>query len=269
LDNPLIATVTSATFESEVILGSATRPVLCDFFADWCQPCRQLAPVLERLAARYAGRVAVVKLDTDADAGVAARFGVKSLPTVVLFRAGQPVEASVGLQPEAALAALVERHLERPADAECAAALALARAGDVDGALATLARLIEAEPGRAPYHAARLDVLIDAGRFDAALHELASLPVGLGGDASLGRRGARLALARAAATTAGHPPARARAAAALLAGDAAAGIDGLLALMRQAPVADAAALLRAAFVLLGEEHPLTGASRRRMAALMH
>jgi thioredoxin 2 len=85
--------------------------VLVDFWAAWCGPCRTIAPILERLAGRYAGRLKVVKLDVDANQDVAARFGARSIPLLVLLRDGVEVERIVGAQPEHVLAAHVDRLL--------------------------------------------------------------------------------------------------------------------------------------------------------------
>jgi putative thioredoxin len=262
----LAVDVSRATFDAAVIARSHALPVLCDCWAAWCQPCRMLAPLVERTALAYAGRAEVVKIDTDAEAELAARFGVRSLPTLALFRRGELVEALVGMQPESALAALIERHLERPAEREREAALAAAAAGDVDGALTTLARLAAAEPGQLAHVLAQLDVLLAAGRYDDADALLARLPMGQGGDPALAPRHASLALGRAAAAPASGLGGAARA---FLAGEHAAALGRLLELMRQGPRAEAAGLLRAAFVLLGEANPLVADSRRRMAALMH
>lgn len=90
--------ITDANFEQEVL--KSTTPVLVDFWAEWCQPCRRLAPTIEKLATDYAGRVKVGKVDTDANHAVASKFGIKSIPTVILFKAGAVVQELVGLRGE-------------------------------------------------------------------------------------------------------------------------------------------------------------------------
>jgi thioredoxin 1 len=95
--------VTDATFASDVL--AAERPVLVDFFAGWCGPCHALAPSLEQLAAARAGEVEFVKLDVDANPEATLRFGVKGLPTLMLFKGGLPVASQVGLLPKARLEA--------------------------------------------------------------------------------------------------------------------------------------------------------------------
>jgi thioredoxin 1 len=93
--------ITSSNFQSEVV--ESDLPVLVDFWAEWCGPCRMIGPIVEELASDYAGRIKVAKLDTDAEQGLASRFGVLSIPTVLLFKDGQPVEQAIGARPKAAL----------------------------------------------------------------------------------------------------------------------------------------------------------------------
>lgn len=93
--------VTDETFEALVL--QADRPVLLDCWADWCAPCHALAPTIDRLAGDYAGRVTVGKLDVDANPGVAGRFDVRSIPTLLLFHHGRLIERLVGVQPRPAI----------------------------------------------------------------------------------------------------------------------------------------------------------------------
>jgi thioredoxin 1 len=95
--------VTDASFASDVL--AAEHPVLVDFFADWCGPCHALAPTLEQIASSRAGEVSVVKLDVDANPEATLRFGIKGLPTLMLFKAGEPVASQVGVLPKARLEA--------------------------------------------------------------------------------------------------------------------------------------------------------------------
>ncbi|MGH7639326.1 MAG: thioredoxin [Candidatus Dormibacteria bacterium] len=93
--------VSDSTFETEVI--KADKPVLVDFWADWCPPCKMLAPIVEDLASEYGPRVKVAKLDIDANPNIAGQFGVMSIPTLILFKEGQAVQRLVGYQPKSAL----------------------------------------------------------------------------------------------------------------------------------------------------------------------
>ena len=267
--------VATAEFDEVVVAGSGAQAVLVDFWAAWCAPCRAIAPLLERLAAEYAGRLLVVKVDADAEPELAARYGVRSLPTLAMFRSGKLVDAALGAQPEAVLRALIERHLDRPGDRERDAAIAAAAAGDLDGAITTLTRLAAAEPDRPQHYLALLDVLLDAGQLAAAAVALGHVPLALEGNAGLARRRARLLLATAAAgadAADGAATLCAAAAREFLTGHHAAGLDAWLGLMGSHPAYGRRAvpeLLKAAFSLLGEDHPLVGLCRRRLASLMH
>jgi thioredoxin len=103
--------VTDATFAREVVEASATRPVLLDCWADWCGPCRMVAPVLDQLAAESSGRYRVAKLDVDANKGTAAALRIQSIPTLFIYKNGQPVERITGAQPKHVLAARLAAHL--------------------------------------------------------------------------------------------------------------------------------------------------------------
>lgn len=98
--------ISSTEFQSKVL--QAAEPVLVDFFATWCGPCKMLAPTLDAVAAEVAGRAKVYKVDVDQSPDVAAQYGVMSVPTLILFKGGQPVKQMVGAQPKPALLALFD-----------------------------------------------------------------------------------------------------------------------------------------------------------------
>ena len=104
------AEVTDATFASDVL--KSDLPVLVDFWAPWCGPCRMVAPVVEELADEYRGKVKFVKLNTDDNVRTAARYGIRSIPTLLLFKDGQPADQVIGFRPKRELAKVLERALQ-------------------------------------------------------------------------------------------------------------------------------------------------------------
>ncbi len=96
-------------FQTEVL--QAAPPVLVDFWAPWCGPCRMVAPIVDKIAQTYAGRLKVVKLNTDDSPSIAGKYEVSGIPALILFKSGEPVDRIVGYVPEKQLAAMVEKHL--------------------------------------------------------------------------------------------------------------------------------------------------------------
>jgi putative thioredoxin len=142
-----VTAATDADFETAVIVRSRTVPVLVDFWADWCGPCKALGPVLERVASTYGERLAVVKVDTDRNQAVAQRYGIRSIPAVKLFKDGEVVGEFVGALPEKRVLAFLDPHLPDD-DARAAAAIAAAlAAGDLVVAEQAVAALVAREPG--------------------------------------------------------------------------------------------------------------------------
>ena len=115
-DTPYIFDVSgSASFEQLVIENSFHKPVLVDFWAEWCAPCKALMPLLAKIAEEYRGELLLAKVDCDAEQDIVARFGIRSLPTAVLFKDGQPVDGFAGAQPEAAIREMLKPHVTEPA----------------------------------------------------------------------------------------------------------------------------------------------------------
>ena len=149
--------VTAATFEQEVLEASATVPVVVDFWASWCAPCRVLGPILEKLEREYGGRFRLAKVDLDENPDIAAAFGVRSIPDVVAFREGRAVARFLGAQPESRVRAFVDALLPSPSE--------LAR---LKGGEANLRQALVLDPAN---DAARLDLaerLVEEGRLEEA-----------------------------------------------------------------------------------------------------
>ena len=141
---PYIFDATTADFDQSVIENSFHKPVLVDFWAEWCAPCKALMPMLQQIAESYQGELLLAKVDCDAEQDIVARFGIRSLPTVVLFKDGQPVDGFAGAQPESAVRKLLEPHVQMPPPAvadpleQAEALFAEGRIGDAEAVLKEL-----------------------------------------------------------------------------------------------------------------------------------
>ena len=144
-DSPFIIDVTRENFQ-QLMEASFEVPVLVDFWADWCQPCKVLMPVLAKLAEEYQGRFLLAKLNTEESQDIAAHFGIRSIPTVKLFRDGQVVDEFMGALPASDVRAFLDRHIARESDTEIDKAHALLSSGDADGAIALLLAARETDP---------------------------------------------------------------------------------------------------------------------------
>ena len=137
-------TVTAANFMTDVVEASGSTPVLVDFWAPWCGPCRQLMPILDRLAEQYAGRFKLAKVNTDEQQELAQQIGVRSLPTVVLFKDRTVVDHFIGVVPESQIRDLLDKHLPKTVDSPMQRAQQLKAAGD----FAAARKIVENELAR-------------------------------------------------------------------------------------------------------------------------
>ncbi len=193
----------AASFQADVLDASADMPVLVDFWADWCQPCKMLAPTLEKVAAGYAGRARIAKVNSDSEQALAARYGIRSLPTLLLFRNGQPAEQIVGVQPEGAIAALLDKYLPRPTDADRAEAARLLDTGRAPEAVLLLEKVLREDPNDEDARIELIEALAQSGMTAQADAMFAALPVNAMDAPRLKVAEARLHLAKAVA---GAPP---------------------------------------------------------------
>lgn len=168
--------VTTENFEALVLQASQQHPVLVDFWAPWCGPCQSLSPILEKLAAEYAGAFTVAKINTDDEQMLASQFGIRSLPTVALLHNGQVVDHFMGLQPESAIREMLDRHVQAPADEEIDQAQAALSSGDAEQAVALLQQKIAQEPDNHELKAELAGALLLTGATEDARQVLAALP---------------------------------------------------------------------------------------------
>ena len=181
-DSPFVVAVTADSFHRIVVEGSRERPVLVDFWADWCAPCRMLMPVLASLANDYGGKLLVAKVNTEEEQALAAEYGIRSLPTVQLFKDGRPVDQFMGALPESQIREFLERHLPRESDRLLARAQALLSAGDLEGATGMLEQVRAADPENARVRLLEAGIQAAAGNTQGAQEMLDDLPRELADD---------------------------------------------------------------------------------------
>jgi putative thioredoxin len=168
--------VTIKNFQAEVIVGSSQIPILVDFWAPWCGPCKTLSPVLEKLEADYAGRFKLAKVNSDTEQQLAAAFGIRSIPTCILMKDGQPVDGFMGAQPERQIRQFLDKHVPsvgaQQAQSELEQADALLDEGNAEAALARLKAAIDANPADDDTRYEYIRLLIGTYSFDQAQAEL-------------------------------------------------------------------------------------------------
>ena len=156
--------ITTADFDQIVIQGSKQQPVLVDFWAPWCGPCRALTPVLERLAQEYEGRFVLAKVNSDENQELAREFSIRSIPNVKAFVDGQLADEFLGALPESAVREFIDRLMPTSGELTRREAAARAAAGAPEDALALLASAAEREPNNDAVQVDRIELLLDLAR---------------------------------------------------------------------------------------------------------
>jgi len=295
-DSPFIVQLDEQNFMQLVVEASDTTPVLVDFWADWCAPCKALMPILEKLAIEYNGAFILAKLDTEAHPGIAQQLGIQSLPTVKLFKDRQLLNEFMGALPESEVRAFIEANVgpalpaEEPEpeveeDSLVATAMALFEQGQTEQAKQMLQTAQAEEPANAEILLALGQVCISTGDQDTAESCLKALPEAERDSAQANRLAGTLELARE--SDAGTSPQTLQAEldkdpsssevryklaiAEALAGNVQTGMDHLLKLVQTDPGYNDGApreKLLALFNVLGDD-PLVGQYRRKLFASLH
>jgi putative thioredoxin len=285
-DSPHLVAVTAQNFRQVVIEGSYERPVLVDFWADWCAPCRALMPVLAKLAEEYHGRLLVAKLNTEEEQALAAQMGIRSLPTVQLYRDGRPVDQFMGALPEAQVRAFLEPYLPRESDGLLEQIGDRLMVGDLAGAQAALDLARAKEPDNPRLFLVQVQIQAASGDTQGAEALLERVPLELAKDPEVLALRGQLRFANLAAGAPSEDELAARLAANpkdseasfLLAarqaatGDFATALASLLALLkRDRAYGDDAArkTMLLIFDLLGGEDPLVTAYRGKMLSALY
>ncbi|GEP03300.1 thioredoxin [Methylobacterium oxalidis] len=200
----LIRDTTTASFRQDVIAESMNRPVLVDFWAPWCGPCKQLTPVLEKAVKAAGGKVVLAKMNIDEHPSIAGQLGIQSIPAVIAFQRGQPVDGFMGAVPESQIKTFIER-LAGPSGptqidelmAEAETALA---EGDLAGASELYAAVLGQEPDNVAALAGLAKIQLDAGELENAKQVLAMVPEAKANDPALAGIRAAVELAEQAAS---------------------------------------------------------------------
>jgi len=202
--------VSTANFEQEVLEASKTVPVVVDFWAPWCAPCKVLKPILEKLAGEYGGRFKLAKVNSDENQELATAFGIRSIPDVMAFRDGKPVSHFLGALPESQVRAFIDGVLPKPSEVEQQRAAALRAAGDLDGAVGALRSALAIDRANDPARLDLAELLVELGRADEAEAMLGEVRPNIDWDARVEALKAAVSFARMRASGTTEPMLRAK-----------------------------------------------------------
>jgi putative thioredoxin len=175
-DSSFIYDVTAENFQQVVLQTSMSRPVLVDFWAEWCNPCKALMPTLAKLADAYQGKFILAKVNTEEQQQLATHFRIRSIPCVKLFLEGKLVDEFMGALPEAEIRSFIDKYIPRESDGLLAQAEQLLLQGDADGAGALIQQAAQMDPGSPRVMLANARYLATIGRLEEAEQQLNALP---------------------------------------------------------------------------------------------
>jgi putative thioredoxin len=273
--NADILEVAETNFDQEVVRYSMETPVVVDFWAPWCAPCRTLSPMLDRLASEAAGTFRLAKVNIDDNPGLSARFGVQSIPMLKAFREGKIVAQMIGAQPESEVRKFLRELAPGPADQALAEARGMLTARRWSEAEQAAGRALELEPSNSAAALIVVKAQLQAGKGSSALGMLDRFPPG--NETSTAERLRPLAALLSEVESSADQPVDAveagymQAARLLGRGNYPAALDGLLELLRHDKHYrndDARKVFLAALEILGEDNPLTRPYRDELASVL-
>ena len=283
---PVTITITSGNFMSNVVEASAHTPTLVDFWAPWCGPCKQLMPILDRLVEEYGGSFKLAKVNTDEQQELAQKVGIRSLPTVVLFKDRTAVEHFVGIVPERQIRQLLDKHLPKKSDGPAARIAALKAAADYATARTIVEEQLRYDSGNLALLTELAELRALDGDLDGARRQLEELRTKEPNHAAVKRLGALLEFSTVIAAypdvrslrerVASNPQdltlTHALAVHQLLGGHVEPAIQAWLTMMRDHRTFNddlGRSSLVLAFELIGEADPIVGQARRAMARMLY